>query len=253
MNAPNDSSGESRGLEFLRQVRPDAIAHLLAFFSESARHLDPRTRFLISVVTKVISGSKRGVRQYVRRALENGATPDEVLDAVLCAYPCAGLTKVVDAVDVILAMNLPGLTFPVEEKAERPPPPPSPASAPPPAPPAEVAAAQPRTETSAERTAGRKWVAAGRVSDLKAGCGSRVILGDRDIALFEVGGEVLAVDNRCPHRGGSLSDGTLADGWVTCPLHGWRYELRTGRADRSGAAIRTYPVRRDGDQILVGI
>ena len=102
------AKGESRGLAYLQQVRPQAVSHLLRFFRESGQHLEPRTRFLISIVTKVINLSPRGLQQYVRRALDEGASPDEIIDAVLCAYPCAGLTKVVDALDVILDMKLPG-------------------------------------------------------------------------------------------------------------------------------------------------
>ena len=240
------------------------MEHLFAFFNASARHLDPKTRFLISVVTKVISGSKRGVRQYVMRALESGARPDEVLDAVLCAYPCAGLTKVVDAMDVILGMGIPGIGL--EEAAAAPPreTPAAPAGGPGEAPrsPSTAVAAPSSPQSPSGRAveeapgpAGeREWIPAGRLSDLKPGAGARVIVGDRDIALFLVDGEVFAVENRCPHRGGSLSDGTVAGGIVSCPLHGWRYDLRTGRCpERTGVMIRSYPIRREGDQVLVGI
>ena len=63
------AKGESRGLAYLQQVRPEAVSHLLRFFRESGQHLEPRTRFLISIVTKVINLSPRGLQQYVRRAL----------------------------------------------------------------------------------------------------------------------------------------------------------------------------------------
>ena len=69
------AKGESRGLAYLKKVRPEAIAHLLKFFRESGQHLEPRTRFLISIVTKVINLSPRGLQQYVRRALEEGGHP----------------------------------------------------------------------------------------------------------------------------------------------------------------------------------
>ena len=95
---------ELSGLQYLSRERPEAMEHLLAFFRESARHLDPKTRFLISVVTKVINFSPRGLRQYIPRAVREGASPDEVMDAILCAYPAAGLTKVVDAIDVRIGL-----------------------------------------------------------------------------------------------------------------------------------------------------
>lgn len=250
MDQPGDPS---RGLEFLKKARPKAIEHLLSFFGESARHLDPKTRFLISVVTKVISGSKRGVRQYVRRAMENGAGTEEVIDAVLCAYPCAGLTKVVDAIDVILAMKIPGVSL--DEPAgggegPRPtagPPPPAAAA------PANPAAPAPHRDTE-PGSGPRQWVLVARTSDLSSAGGHLVTAGGTAIALFPVDGEILAVENGCLHRGGSLSEGSVAGGIVTCPLHGWRFDLRTGQStSRPGAVLRTFPVRREGDQVFVEV
>jgi len=268
--------GESRGLEFLRKARPQAIEHLLNFFAESARHLDPKTRLLISVVTKVISGSERGVQQYVRRALESGAEPEEVIDAVLCAYPCAGLTKVVDAIDVILDMQIDGIEAPSPAGVEAGASLPSPAGAR-----AEEseeteavlevegASEADSSETESSETesleaeaseteelvpADLTWVAAGQIADIPPICGRRVIAGDEDIAVFCVEGQVLAIENRCPHKGGSLSEGITAEGIVTCPLHHWRFDLRSGQCpERPKVIIRTFPVRREGDQIFVGI
>jgi NAD(P)H-dependent nitrite reductase small subunit len=255
--------GESRGLEFLQRVRPKAIENLLSFFAESARHLDPKTRFLISVVTKVISGSERGIQQYVRRALSSGAQPAEVIDAVLCAYPCAGLTKVVDAIDVILDLGIEELEMPPAAGEEAPPspaspePPPAENQGPPPASPrvAEAPPAPARAAAAAPATAESvTWVAAGKVADIPPICGRRVIAGEQDIAVFTVNGELMAVENRCPHKGGSLSEGVTAEGIVTCPLHNWKFNLRTGQCpERPRVFIRTYPVRREGDQIFVGI
>jgi SulP family sulfate permease len=72
------------------------------------KHLDPKTRNLISVITKVHAQTERGLRQYLKRALRAGCTPAEVLDALLMAFPALGLAKIVWAVDIILAMDLPG-------------------------------------------------------------------------------------------------------------------------------------------------
>src|SRR3954454_12934632 len=98
---------ELRGREYLQAVRPEAMGHLLGFFKEAGRHLDPKTRFLISVIKQVIVFSPRGLKQYIRRAMEAGATRDEVLDTMLLAYPCANLTKIVDSVNILLDMDIP--------------------------------------------------------------------------------------------------------------------------------------------------
>lgn len=56
-------------------------------------------------------------------------------------------------------------------------------------------------------------------------------------------GRVFAVDNRCPHKGGPLSDGIVHDTSVTCPLHNWIFDLETGKARGSDdGCIRTFPV-----------
>jgi nitrite reductase/ring-hydroxylating ferredoxin subunit/alkylhydroperoxidase/carboxymuconolactone decarboxylase family protein YurZ len=236
--------GESRGLAYLSKRRPRAMEHLLAFFGESGKHLEPRTRFLISVVTKVINFSPRGLQQYVRRALESGASPEEVIDAVLCSYPCAGLTKVVDAIDVILDMNLPGFEEPAQgvERGD-----PEDAVLPPPA---GEGAAPPEPAAAPPSDAGpRRWVAVADLGELPPGGALRVIAGLLDIALFNVDGTIHAIDNRCPHRAGPLVNGRVSGRVVTCPLHAWKFHLETGDSvDHPGSRVRTYPVRIAGGE-----
>ena len=97
----------SDALDYLAQARPEAIGHYLAFMKDAGKHLEPKTRDLISVITKVHAQTERGFRQYLKRALRDGCTPMEILDALLMAFPALGLTKIVWAVDLILAMDLP--------------------------------------------------------------------------------------------------------------------------------------------------
>jgi len=97
----------SDALDYLIKVRPDAIPHYFKFLKESGKYLDPKTRALISVITKVHSQTETGLRQYLLRALRDGASPMEVLDAIMMAFPALGLAKIVWAVDVILALDLP--------------------------------------------------------------------------------------------------------------------------------------------------
>ena len=71
-------------------------------------------------------------------------------------------------------------------------------------------------------------------------------IGDREIALFNLGERFLAVENRCPHRGGPLADGILAGNAVVCPLHAWKVCLDDGGVQRpadASACVRTYPTR----------
>ena len=97
----------SDALNYLVAARPEAITHYFKFLKLAGKHLDTRTRDLISVITKVDAQTEAGFRQYTTRALRNGATPNEVLDALLMAFPTLGLAKIVWAVDILLAMDLP--------------------------------------------------------------------------------------------------------------------------------------------------
>jgi len=68
------------------------------------------------------------------------------------------------------------------------------------------------------------------------------------LAVAGFGGQVFAVEDRCPHLGGPLSKGTLGGRLITCPWHGWRVDVTTGRVDgEDGLAARVCPLRiRDG-------
>jgi nitrite reductase (NADH) small subunit len=83
-----------------------------------------------------------------------------------------------------------------------------------------------------------------------------VRVGSAYIAVFDAGGTLYAVENRCLHIGNPLDDGWVAEGCVTCPWHGWRYDLRTGEhltvfGRRRG--LRTYPVRAEGDEVFIEV
>ena len=55
-----------------------------------------------------------------------------------------------------------------------------------------------------------------------------VTVNGQDVALFRRGDEIFAIGNDCPHQGGFLSDGAVEGDIVTCPLHGWEFDLRSG-------------------------
>lgn len=74
----------------------------------------------------------------------------------------------------------------------------------------------------------------------------------RSIGLFNVGGQFFAVGDECLHMGAPLSQGDVRGTTVSCPWHGWCYDLATGeRLGRQGSALPTYPVTvRDGWIVL---
>lgn len=81
-----------------------------------------------------------------------------------------------------------------------------------------------------------EWTPALRESDLPAGEARYAEVGGVGVLVARAGGNVYAISNRCTHRGGALDEGEIADGCVTCPLHGSRFRLADGSVDRGPAA-----------------
>lgn len=76
----------------------------------------------------------------------------------------------------------------------------------------------------------------------------------KQIAIFNVNGRLVACDNTCLHRGGPLGEGDLEELLVTCPWHGWQYDLSTGECLMNPKAkIALYPVTVEADSICVEI
>ena len=73
--------------------------------------------------------------------------------------------------------------------------------------------------------------------------------------MYRSAGEFFATDNVCTHAYALLSDGYLEDGCIECPLHQARFDIRTGQALCAPATLdlKTYPVKVEGEDVLVGI
>ncbi len=72
------------------------------------------------------------------------------------------------------------------------------------------------------------WHTLCKVADCPPGACREVVAGDRIVALFNVDGELHALDGVCPHQGGPLGKGNLQGHVVTCPWHGWQFDVRNG-------------------------
>jgi len=99
------------------------------------------------------------------------------------------------------------------------------------------------------------FVEAAAAGELAPGRMKRLDIGNRRILLANVGGRYYAVDDTCTHEDASLSTGFLNGELIKCPLHGSRFNVRTGEAleEPAEAALRTYPVRLEGERILIDI
>ena len=99
-----------------------------------------------------------------------------------------------------------------------------------------------------------EFVTVAKVGDIPPGSGRTVDVKGIWIALFNVNGSLFAVDNTCPHAGGPIGEGSLAGEIVTCPWHGWQFNVRTGVRDGNpNFTVACCPVRIQGDEIQIAI
>lgn len=104
--------------------------------------------------------------------------------------------------------------------------------------------------------------------EIPPGARKIVTVGDRRIGVFNLGGQLVALRDQCPHQGAPLCRGTLGGttlpcspgehvwGWdgvvLRCPWHGWEFDLRTGEAIFDAKVrVKTYPVQISGDAVMV--
>jgi nitrite reductase/ring-hydroxylating ferredoxin subunit len=94
------------------------------------------------------------------------------------------------------------------------------------------------------------YVKIAKVGDLSATRGLSLRVDGEEVALFRVGGEVFAVRNDCPHQHFSLlHQGALKEYALTCPMHGWTFDLRTGTSIIGNGNLRRYNVKIVGDDV----
>jgi nitrite reductase (NADH) small subunit len=97
------------------------------------------------------------------------------------------------------------------------------------------------------------WIEIGALADVPRR-GARCIttpLGK--VAVFRTAtDEVYAIDDKCPHKGGPLSQGIVHGAQVTCPLHNWVFSLESGEAQGADkGAVRTYPMRTENGRLFI--
>ena len=92
------------------------------------------------------------------------------------------------------------------------------------------------------------------ISELNEGeCKTYTVEG-QSIAVFNVSGKFTAIDDTCAHRGGSLGSGTLEGDIVTCPLHGWQYDVTTGECKMNPqVTLKSFEVKVDGDSLVLEV
>jgi nitrite reductase/ring-hydroxylating ferredoxin subunit/alkylhydroperoxidase/carboxymuconolactone decarboxylase family protein YurZ len=194
----------SDALSYLIKARPEAMKAYFAFMKESGKHLDPKTRSLISVITKIHSQTEGGLRQYLPRALRDGATPHEILDAILMAFPTLGLAKIVWAMDILLDMDIPEFRLALMD-------------------------AEPAWHDLID------W------HEVKDGDITYVEECDgRSVFIYRAGDDCQVYDSRCPHQVTNIPHLALSGTRLTCPKHQWAFDVTTGECVEKG----TRPLNR---------
>ena len=201
----------SDALNFLVKARPEAMGHYFSFLKDCGKHLDPKTRDLISVITKVHAQTERGFRQYLQRALRNGCTAAEVLDALLMAFPALGLAKIVWAVDIILAMDLPQFQ-------------------------------------SSELGGEGQWHDVMATAELAPDGVTRVVCDGRGLFVHHASDGWKVFDSRCPHQTTDIPHLALSGSTLTCPKHGWVFDVRSGQCTANGDS----PLKRRESRVVDG-
>lgn len=205
----------SDALSYLLKARPEAMQSYFRFVKQAGRHLDPKTRALISVITKVANQTDAGFRQYLTRALQAGASADEILDALLVAFPVLGLSKLVWAVDILLELDLP--EFRVDALG-----------------------------------AEAQWHDAGALEDIGDGGVTRLACDGRELFVLRQGRDLRVYDSRCPHQETNIP--ALAQEGLTlkCPKHGWVFDLSSGKCIAKGdRPLRSFEHRVEGGRLQV--
>ncbi len=200
----------SDALNYLVQVRGDALGHYFKFLKDAGKHLDPKTRDLISVITKVHAQTEAGFKQYLMRALRDGCTPMEVIDALLMAFPALGLAKIVWAAEILLEMDMPEFS-------------------------PELINAQPQ------------WRAVMPAADLGPGEVRRVDCGARSVFVYREGEDYRVYDSRCPHQVTNIPHLALEGLTLTCPKHHWKFDIRSGACIEKGKhPLKSFATKVEG-------
>jgi nitrite reductase/ring-hydroxylating ferredoxin subunit len=203
----------SDALSYLIKARPEAMGHYFAFLKDAGKHLDPKTRALISVITKVHSHTERGVKQYVRRAIADGCSGSEILDALLMAFPALGLAKIVWAVDVLLAMKLP--------------------------------------QFDPERMGAPKWQELGQLKSFPKGKLHKIERAGRSAFVFRDAGGCRVYDAHCPHQATNIPLDAVKGGKLVCPKHGWTFDAASGACVAKGdKPLRGIESKVEGGRLL---
>ena len=96
------------------------------------------------------------------------------------------------------------------------------------------------------------WHKVAKTSDLADGAAQELTIEGQSIALFKISGKFYAIANHCMHRGGPLATGYIEGSKVTCPWHGWEFDVKTGDCHTlQGSKQKTYPTKIEKNYVFI--
>ena len=97
-----------------------------------------------------------------------------------------------------------------------------------------------------------EWTHLMKAADCPPGTSLEVLAAGHVLAVFNVEGTFYALDGICPHQGGPLGKGQLNGCIVTCPWHGWQFNVATGQQQINDRIVHaTHPLRHEGDDVYI--
>jgi nitrite reductase (NADH) small subunit len=97
-----------------------------------------------------------------------------------------------------------------------------------------------------------EYVRVAGAGDVPPGHGLEAKINGKTLAVFNVGGTFHVTDNTCVHRGGPLCEGEVEGKIVTCPWHGWQFDVTTGECTKNPSAkVEVYQVKVEGSDVKV--
>lgn len=186
----------SDALDYLLKVRKEAVEPYFEFLKQGGKHLDKKTRFLLSVITKVDAQTEAGLRQYLVRALNEGNSADEILDAMLVCLPTLGMSKIIWAIDIILQMDIPDFNPELIGK-------------------------------------GKQWYKIIELDEIEEGVSQHDYSG-YSCFINKQGDDYCVFDSRCPHQVTNIPLLALNGTTLTCPKHQWKFNVANGECIEKG-------------------
>ena len=96
------------------------------------------------------------------------------------------------------------------------------------------------------------FVRAAKIAEVPVGAIHEIQVAGKPVALANVAGKFFAINNTCLHRGGPLGQGALQDKIVTCPWHGWQYDVTNGKLVMNQAiGVKTYSIEVRGEDLWI--